>query len=118
MIVIEDLRDWRGLAVITQDGAKIGSMEAVYFDTASQDPAFVSVRVGLPVAAKLVFVPLTGATVAPKHIRVTVDKKHARAAPSIEMDGELDADAEPAVYAHYGMPYKTGSSGERRLGRR
>jgi PRC-barrel domain len=118
MIVIEDLRDWRGLAVITQDGAKIGSMEAVYFDTASQEPAFVSVRFGLPVNAKLVFVPLTGATVAPKHIRVTVDKKLARAAPAIEVDGELEADDEPAVYAHYGMPYKTGASGERRLGRR
>lgn len=118
MIVIEDLRDWRGLAVITQDGAKIGSMEAVYFDTASQEPTFVSVRVGLPISAKLVFVPLSGATVAPKHIRVTVDKKLARAAPSIEMDGELEADAEPAVFAHYGMPYQAGSSGERRLGRR
>ena len=118
MIAIEDLRDWRGLAVITQDGAKIGSVEAVYFDTASQDPAFVSVRFGLLGATKLVFVPLTGATVAPKHLRVTVDKKLARAAPFIEVDGELEAEAEPAVYAHYDMPYETGSNGERRLGRR
>lgn len=118
MIAIEDLRDWRGTAVITQDGAKIGSLEAVYFDTATQEPAFVSVRVGLPLSAKLVFVPLTDATVAPKHLRVSVDKKAARAAPFIEMDGELEADAEAAVYAHYGMPYQTGSSGERRLGRR
>lgn len=118
MIAIEDLRDWRGLAVITPDGAKIGSMESVYFDTASHEPYFLSVRVGLPVAARLVFVPLTGATVAPKHIRVTVDKKLARSAPSIEVDGELEADAERAVYAHYGMEYRTGSGGERRLGRR
>ena len=71
MIAIEDLRDWRGTAVITQDGAKIGSLEAVYFDTATQEPAFVSVRVGLPISAKLVFVPLTDATVAPKHLRVS-----------------------------------------------
>ncbi len=118
MIAIEDLRDWRGIAVITPDGARIGSMEAVYYDTASHDPAFVSVRVGLPVAARLVFVPLAGATVAPKFIRVTVDKKLARSAPSIEVDGELEADAEPAVYAHYGLEYQTGASGERRLGRR
>lgn len=118
MIVIEDLRDWRGLAVVTPDGAKIGSMEAVYFDTASQEPAFVSVKVGLPVAARLVFVPLTGASVSPKFLRVTVDKKLARAAPSIEVDGELEADQEPAVYAHYGLPHQTGASGERRLGRR
>lgn len=118
MVVIEDLRDWRGLAVITPDGAKIGSMEAVYFDTASQDPVFVSVKVGLPVSARLVFVPLGGATVAPKFIRVTVDKKLARGAPSIEVDGELEADQEPGVYAHYGLEYQAGASGERRLGRR
>lgn len=118
MIAIEDLRDWRGLAVVTPDGAKIGSMESVYFDTATQEPAFVSVKVGLPVSSRLVFVPLTGATVAPKFIRVTVDKKLARAAPSIDTDGELEADAEPALYTHYGLEYKTGSSGERRLGRR
>jgi hypothetical protein len=118
MIAIEDLRDWRGIAVIDQDGSKIGSLEAVYFDTATQEPTFISVRVGLPVAARLVFVPLTDATVAPKHLRVTVDKKMARAAPFIEVDGELEADAEPAVYAYYGLQYQTGSGGERRLGRR
>jgi hypothetical protein len=118
VIVIEDLRDWRGLGVVTPDGARIGAMEAVYFDTATQEPAFVSVRVGLPISPRIVFVPLTGATVSPKFIRVTVDKKLARAAPSIEVDGELEADMERAVYAHYGMEYRTGSSGERRLGRR
>jgi hypothetical protein len=46
------------------------------------------------------------------------DKRTAQAAPSIDTDGQLDSAAEPSIYAHYSLPYSTGASGERRLGRR
>jgi hypothetical protein len=114
----EDIRDWRAHDVVAQDGAKIGSLEAVYFDTASDLPAFATVQVGMLGRRRLVFVPLIGATVAPGHVRVSVDRKSARSAPSIDTDGELTADAEPAVFEHYGLSYQPGISGERRLGRR
>jgi hypothetical protein len=65
-----------------------------------------------------VFVPLAGATVAPKHLKVTFDKKVIKEAPSIATDGELEADLEPEIFQHYGLEYRTGSAGERRLGRR
>ena len=54
----------------------------------------------------------------PKHLRVLTDKKVAKAAPSIDLDGQLESDVEPTLYAHYGLVYERGSSGERRLGRR
>lgn len=38
MLEAEDIRDWRDHAVVDQTGAKIGSLEAVYFDTSTELP--------------------------------------------------------------------------------
>jgi hypothetical protein len=115
---VDDIRDWVGHQVVDRDGSKIGSLESVYFDTASDLPSFATVKVGFTGGGRRVFVPRAGATVSPKHIRVLTDKKTAKAAPAIDTDGELDSAIEPTVYAHYGLPYQQGASGERRLGRR
>jgi hypothetical protein len=116
-IEVDDIRDWQGLAVVDESGAKIGTLEGVYFDTSTDQPAFASVKRGV-VGTQLVFVPLTGATVAPKQVRVRTDKKTAKDAPAIDTDGELTSELEPTLYSHYGLPYERGASGERRLGRR
>jgi hypothetical protein len=116
--VAENLRDWRGRSVIDAEGDKIGSLEAIYVDTATDEPSFATVQVGLPGRHRLVFVPLDGATVAPDHVRVRADKKLVKQAPSIDTDGELLAGDEPKVFAHYGLAYTAGAGGERRLARR
>jgi hypothetical protein len=119
MFDAEDIRDWRGHDVVDSAGSKIGSLEAVYFDTATQQPTFATVKVGGLVGRhRLVFVPLFEARVSPDHVRVSADKKLVKGAPSIETDGELTAAQEPAVFEHYGLRYEPGTSGERRLGRR
>jgi hypothetical protein len=118
MFPAENLRDWRGENVIDPDGAKIGDLEAVYVDTVDDQPAFATVRIGFIGRHRLVFVPLAGATVTPKAIRVRFDKKLVSNAPGIDLDGELAATDEPAVFAHYELPYQTGLSGARRLARR
>jgi hypothetical protein len=112
----ENIRDWRGSNVVDPDGNKIGSLEAVYVDTTTDEPSFASVTTGIIGRHKLTFVPLTGATVAPDHVRVTVGKDLAKDAPSIDTDGELTADREPEVFAHYSLPYT--ANGVRRLARR
>jgi hypothetical protein len=43
-----DLGEQRGHGVIDPDWQKIGELEAVYLDTASDLPAFATVRVGTP----------------------------------------------------------------------
>lgn len=118
MFDADDIRDWRDHTVVGQDGSKIGSLEAVYYDTASGAAAFASVRIGVVGRHRLTFVPLEGARVSPDHLRVMVDKKTAKDAPTIGTDGELDAGDEPALFAHYGLTYIPGAGGERRLGRR
>ena len=113
----ENIRDWQGKAVVDPVGGKIGDLEAIYVDTLSDEPAFATVTVGFIGRRRLAFVPLAGATVAPDHVRVTVAKDLAKQAPSIDTDGELAAEDEPAVFEHYGLP--TASPGAaRRLARR
>jgi hypothetical protein len=118
MFDADDIRDWRGQEVVDEDNAKLGTLEAIYFDTASQVAAFASVQVGIVGRHRLTFVPLGGARVSPKHVRVMVAKKVVKDAPTIDTDGELDANDEPALFEHYNLAYTPGVSGERRLGRR
>jgi hypothetical protein len=118
MFPAENLRDWRGENVIDPDGAKIGELEAVYYDTTSDEPAFATVKVGFIGRHRLAFVPLLGATVSPSAVRVRYAKKLVGDAPNIDLDGELTAADEPGLFAHYELPYSTGSTGERRLARR
>ena len=118
MFEAANIRDWIGLPVVDETDDKVGTLESIYYDTATSEPAFGSVSTGMVGFQKLVFVPLVGATVTPKHLRTTFPKKLIKDSPSIPTDGELEADSEPVLYQHFGLEYRTGSGGERRLGRR
>ncbi|MEU0333903.1 PRC-barrel domain-containing protein [Streptomyces sp. NPDC006193] len=118
MFEASDIREWRGHDVVDTAGHKIGVLESVYVDTATDQPFFATVTLGLPTRRRLAFVPLTGATVGPNYLKVAHSKDAVKKAPSIDTDGELPAADEPEVFAHYDLPYTPGAGGERRLGRR
>jgi PRC-barrel domain len=118
MFEAANIREYRGHDVVDPQDHKIGELEAIYVDTATDLPSFATVKVGLPTRHRLVFVPLDHATVGPGYLKVTFDKKLVRDAPSIGTDGELPAEDEEAVFQHYGLAYEPGAGGERRLGRR
>ncbi|MFJ4526621.1 PRC-barrel domain-containing protein [Streptomyces sp. NPDC088810] len=118
MFEASDIREWRGHDVVDADGHKIGTLEAVYVDTSTDQPFFATVTVGLPTRRRLVFVPLPGATVGPGYLKVAHGKDRVKKAPSIDIDGELPAADEPSIFAHYELTYTPGAGGERRLGRR
>jgi hypothetical protein len=112
-----DIREWHGHAVVDQEGNKIGTLDSVYLDTATDEPTFATVTIGLPTRHRAVFVPLAGAVVGPGYVRVSHFRDQVKNAPSIADSGELPASDEPAVFAHYDLTYEQGSSGERRLAR-
>ncbi|MFI8519785.1 PRC-barrel domain-containing protein [Streptomyces sp. NPDC085481] len=118
MIRIADIREWRDHDVVDQDGKKIGVLESVYVDTASDEPWFVTVTIGLPTRRRLAFAPLTDAVVGPGYVRLAHSRALVKDAPSIDTDGVLAAEEEPVVFAHYEMEYVPGAGGERRLARR
>ncbi|MGH3744228.1 MAG: PRC-barrel domain-containing protein, partial [Mycobacteriales bacterium] len=95
----ENLRDWRNHDVVDVKGSKIGKLESLYFDTASEEAVFAAVEVGMIGRRRLTFVPLRGAVVSPSYVKVTVGRHEAKKAPSIDSDGELTADMEPEVFA-------------------
>jgi hypothetical protein len=117
MFEAEDIRDWLGHDVVDESGDKIGELESIYYDTATDEPSFATVKVGM-LSHRLVFVPLQGAKVGPGVLKVAYAKKLVQGAPSIETDGGLEAADEAAVFQHYGLTYQPGASGERRLARR
>lgn len=119
MIPAQNIRDWRGHDVVDPEGHKIGTLESVYVDVVSDEPSWVGVQVGGLIGGKsLTFVPLRGASVGPGELRVAYPKDMVKSGPSIDTDGELTAGEEPAVFAHYQLPYSTGVNGERQLARR
>jgi hypothetical protein len=72
----------------------------------------------MPTRRRLVFVPLSQATVGPGYLKVAYDRKQVKDAPSIGTDGELPAGDEEAIFKHYGLVYRPGANGERLLARR
>ncbi|MFF0560835.1 PRC-barrel domain-containing protein [Streptomyces sp. NPDC020472] len=118
MIQIADVREWREHDVLDADGKKIGTLESVYVDTATDEPSFATVTVGLLTRHRLVFVPIGDATVGPGYLKVPFGKSLVKDAPAIDTDGVLPAEQEPEVFAHYKLDYQPGAGGERRLARR
>lgn len=118
MFEAENIREWRGHDVVDVEGGKIGDLEAVYVDTATDQPSFATVKVGMIGRQRLVFVPLDRATVGPGYLKVNYPKKLVKDAPSIDTDGELPAADETTVFQHYELGYQPGAGGERRLARR
>ena len=72
MFEADDIREWLGLSVVDREGSKIGVLEGLYYDTSDDTAAFATVKVGFPGGGRLVFVPLAGARVTPKQLRVEV----------------------------------------------
>jgi hypothetical protein len=118
MIRPADIREWRNHDVVDFKGRKIGMLEAVYVDTATDEPAVATVRTGLPTRHRLVFVPLDDAVLGPGYVRVSHDRADVKKAPSIGTDDILPAEQEEPIFQHYGMEYRQGANGERRLARR
>ncbi|MFE9392541.1 MULTISPECIES: PRC-barrel domain-containing protein [Streptomyces] len=114
----DDIREWRGHDVVDAGGSRIGPLESVYVDTATDQPSFATVTVGMPTRHRLVFVPLAGATVGPGYLKVRYPRSQVKDAPSIGTDDVLPAGDEPSVFAHYEIEYTPGAGGERRLARR
>lgn len=118
MVDTADLREWVGHHVVDPNGKKIGSLEAVYVDTRSDEPAMATVTTGHAGRRRLVFVPVHDAVVGPGYVKVPFPKPQVKSAPSIATDGVLPAEDEAGIFGYYGLPYEPGMDGERRLARR
>ncbi|MCM2389929.1 DUF2382 domain-containing protein [Streptomyces albipurpureus] len=100
------------------DGRKLGDAKRVFFDDASGEPEWISVKTGL-FDTHETFVPVRGASVLGDHVEVPYTKDQVKDAPQVEVDagGHLSEREEHRLYDHYGIDWdaawkRTGLSGE------
>ena len=114
-----DISEWQGRELIDQNGERIGTLEAVYFDVETDTPQFGTVKEGF-FGRHLTFVPLIGITIGPDNLQIPATSQQVKDAPNIALQGdELSQADESALYHHYQLnytPLDTGSG--RRLARR
>jgi uncharacterized protein (TIGR02271 family) len=102
MQTLQDVRTWRGRALVDPDGDKIGTIDDIYLDRQTGDPEWVTVKTGL-LGTKSSFVPIGDARPAgDDEVRVPYAKDQVKDAPNIDPDGQLTEDEERRLYEHYG----------------
>lgn len=86
--------------VVGSDGDKIGSIGQVYLDDQTGEPSWVTAKTGMFGTSES-FIPLQGADLEGKDVRVPYSKNHVKDAPRIESDGSLTPEEEDRLYRHY-----------------
>ncbi len=102
MFDIERISEWRGQDVLDPEDRRVGRLEEIYYDRHANSPGFACVKTGL-FGRRLSFVPLTGASMSRDHIRVAYPADEIKRAPNVDPDGQLTAEEEGALFAHYGL---------------
>ncbi|MET7827086.1 PRC and DUF2382 domain-containing protein [Streptomyces sp. NPDC005386] len=88
------------------DGSKVGDAKNVFFDDATGQPEWVTVKTGL-FGTNESFVPMRDAHMVEDHLEVTVSKDRIKDAPNVDVDsgGHLSQDEEHRLYEHYGIDW-------------
>jgi hypothetical protein len=99
----EDFAAWTGRDVVAPDGDRLGAVELIFLDEATDAPEWVLVRLDGDDAAS--FVPLAGASVEERSIRVEQDRERVAAAPRFDAGETLTIAECRELYEHYGLAY-------------
>ena len=102
MTTLEQIRTWKGMTAVDQDGEKIGTIEDSFLDRHTGEPAWATVKTGL-FGMRSSFVPLRGAEQTEDGVvRIPIDRALVKDAPKIDADGELTPEQERKLWEHYG----------------
>jgi hypothetical protein len=104
----KDYAAWSGRAVLGPDGDRLGSVEAIFLDEATDVPEWVLVRLGDD--GDSAFVPLVGARVESDAVRVEQPRDRVEAAPRPDAGETLSVADERRLYDHYGLAYSESES--------
>ena len=104
-----------GRAVFDVGGERIDQLIDLYADTETGAVSFAGVAMIRRGGRRLVFVSRTDASIGAASVTVKCGKELARRAPSVRRGQTLPADAEPALFAHYDIPYLSPPTNTRRL---
>src|SRR3954447_24351117 len=105
---IDDPNQLSGVTVVGDDGQKLGSVDAVYYDNATDRAEWVAVRSGL-FGTRVTLVPLCRADFADDALHVPFDKVQLRHAPHHDPGRELSSSDEADLYRYYGVDHAVGT---------
>jgi len=97
----DDFAAWTGRDVLASDGERLGGVELIFLDEATRVPEWV--LVGLDDSSA--FVPLAGASVEERAIRVDQPRERIADAPRPDPAETLSVADERRLYEHYGLAY-------------
>ncbi|WP_432538145.1 PRC-barrel domain-containing protein, partial [Kineococcus auxinigenes] len=97
-----------GATVTGTDGDKIGKVDEVYLDNATNQPEWVSVKTGL-FGSNVSLIPLSSATVSGDTITVPFEKSMVKDAPHHDPGHELSEADEDDLYRYYGISSSGGT---------
>ncbi|MFL6005792.1 MAG: DUF2382 domain-containing protein [Gaiellaceae bacterium] len=95
------LDELRGEPVYDSAGEKIGSVEEIYYDAATQSPEWIGIGTGF-FSTKRVLVPVEGAQLNGDGLMVAYSKDHVKDGPDVDED-EISSAREAELCAHYGL---------------
>ena len=101
---IDTVQNWQGRAMVDRDGAKLGTIDAIYLDDDTGQPEWATVTTGL-FGTRTTFVPLAQAQAMGDSVQVPYQKDQVKDAPSMEAEAQLSQDEEAELYRHYGLNY-------------
>ena len=96
-----DYEAWIGHQAVDADGEKIGQIEALYRDDATDKPEWVAIRTGM-FGSKQSFAPVSGSKNSGDDLQLAYSKEHVKGAPRVDPDGHLEPQEEAELYRHYG----------------
>ena len=99
----DDFSAWTGRDVLTPDGERLGAVETIFLDEATDAPEWVLVTLGEADGSALV--PLAGASVADDSIRVEQDRERIAGAPRLEIEDTITVAECRQLYEHYGLAH-------------
>jgi sporulation protein YlmC with PRC-barrel domain len=103
MKTVEHVQTWRGMKMVDADGDKIGTIEDVFLDRQTGEPAWAAVKTGL-FGRKQTLVPIHDAGLTEDNeVRVRLQKEKVKDAPRIDAEGELTPEEERTLWKHYGL---------------
>ena len=102
----QDFEAWAGRDVLAPGGDRLGAVDQIFLDEATGTPEWVLVTLDDGAA----FVPLAGATVEERSIRVDQDAERVQGAPRPEAGETLSVRDEKRLYEHYGLEYSQAES--------
>jgi PRC-barrel domain len=115
---IETVDTWQGRTLLDLEGGRIGTIDAIYLDDRTGQPAWALVDTGL-FGTKSSFVPLAQAFQSDLDVLVPYDKQLVTNAPRVDPDQHLSETEERQLWRHYGLDYDsdvTRAEEERRVG--